>query len=146
MKKVISLVCLLFFILSYSQKTFKYKDRHFPARYVLVGRKDTISTRVQNIGYVTHKKFYAETYVGSILTISESGEKQRVQESDIQYMEIIDLEGVKRKLFSSQLILGKNVGLLQKYNDGEKDGYVDYYRVSLTGPLSTKFYPKQVIK
>ncbi|MEN4761055.1 MULTISPECIES: hypothetical protein [unclassified Chryseobacterium] len=144
MKKILILSSLVCFIFSYSQESsFKYKDRHFPARYVLKGSNDTIKTRVLNIGVFSNKKYHAATYVGSVLTISEKGERKRIKESDIAYMEIEDLDGVKRELISSVPILGKDVGLLEIFDDGEKTGYIDYFRSSLSGPLSSRYYPKE---
>ncbi|UHO39601.1 hypothetical protein H5J24_05815 [Chryseobacterium capnotolerans] len=143
MKKFLTISSILYFVFTYSQEgDFKFKDRHFPAKYVLKGSNDTVRTRVLNIGVFSNKKYHAATYVGSVLTFSEKGERKRIKESDIQYMEITDLEGVTRKLVSSEPIIGKDVGLLEIYDDGERNGYMDYFKPSLTGPVASRFYPK----
>lgn len=133
MKKLIFLVSFFCFNLIFSQKQFEYKDRHFPVKYILKNSSDTIRTRVQNTGLFTNKKFSHATYINNMYVVDSLGNKTRVAEQDIDYMEITDLQNVTRKIISSSSVFSKDFGLLEIIYEGNKTAY---YRSATYGGLS----------
>ena len=128
MKKIIILLVIFSFIFGFSQNQFHYKDNHFPIKYVLKNSKDTISTRVQNIGIFSNKKFSPATYLINLNVIDSLGNKTKMSETDIDYMEITDLQNVKRKFTSSnKLHLTKDFGVIEIMYKGKISWYRDYF-------------------
>ncbi|MET3536155.1 hypothetical protein [Chryseobacterium limigenitum] len=137
MKRLIFLISFLCFNLFFSQKQFKYKDTHFPIKYILKNSTDTIRTRVQNMGLYTNKKFSSATYINNMYVIDSLGNKTKVPEQDIAYMEITDLQNVKRKIISSSTVFSKDFGLLETIYEGNKTAYYRSanYSVSIYSPM-----------
>ncbi|MDH6254397.1 hypothetical protein M2347_004124 [Chryseobacterium sp. H1D6B] len=127
MKKIPFLLGLFCFISVFSQNEFKYRENHFPIKYVLKNSSDTIKTRVQNVGIFSNKKFSAATYINNIYVLDSLGHKTAVPESNIHYMEITDLKNETRKFISSSSFLTKDIGLLEIKYEGKITWYRDWY-------------------
>lgn len=124
MKKMLLLLTIPCFSLLVAQKEELYNEVYFPVKYVLKNSKDTIQTKVLNIGYYTNEEFSPATYIRQMTVLDPSGKKLKVAENSIQYMEITDLKNVKRKFFDANPIISKDLGLLQEMYNGKKNDLV----------------------
>ncbi len=135
MKKMSLLLRIFCFSLLFSQKEQLYQEVYFPVKYVLKSSKDTIKTKVLNIGMYANEEFSPATYLKQMTVLDESGERVKVSENDIRYMEITDLKKVKRKFVDGKSVFSKDVGLLQIIYSGKKTAW---YRKSIySGPIYT---------
>jgi hypothetical protein len=135
MKKIVLLLSVFCFSLLFSQKEHnKYNEAYFPVKYLLKNSKDTIKTKILNIGIYDDQEFSPATYLKQITVLDPSGKKLKVNENNIQYMEITDLKKVKRKFISSKII-SKDQGLLQIMYQGKKTAW--YRRSYYSGPIYT---------
>lgn len=128
MKKFSVLLISLCFNLLFSQKETMFKETFFPAKYVLKNSKDTIKTKILNIGLYDNDEFSPATYIRQITVLDPSGKKIKVNEDDIKYLEMTDLKKVKRRFVTSKSVLAKDSGLLQVMYSGNK---TQWYRKSL---------------
>lgn len=137
MKKSILLLALVCSGFLFSQKANKDKTQeiYFPIKYVLKNSKDTIKTKVLNIGFYTNEEFSPATYIKQMTVLDPSGKKIKVNEDDVQYMEIIDLNKVERKFINGKSIFSKDLGLLQVKYNGKKTAW--YRKSSYSGPIYT---------
>lgn len=125
---------LLLFFLCFNF-LFSQKETYFPAKYVLKNSKDTVKTKILNIGLYDNDEFSPATYIRQITVLDPSGKKLKVNENDIKYLEIKDLKNVKRTFVHSKSALSKDSGLLQVMYSGNK---TQWYRKSFyNGPIYT---------
>jgi len=134
MKNTILLLALVCFNLLFSQKD-KNQEIYFPVKYVLKSSKDTIKTKVLNVGLYKNEEFSPATYIKQMTVLGPSGKNIKVNEDDIKYLEIVDLERVKRRFINDQSIFSKDVGLLQIMYNGKKTAW--YRKSSYSGPIYT---------
>ncbi|SDQ65516.1 hypothetical protein SAMN05421664_2038 [Chryseobacterium soldanellicola] len=135
MKNTFLLLAVICFNLLFSQQEDKNQEIYFPVKYVLKSSKDTIKTKVLNVGLYRNEEFSPATYIRQMTVLDPSGKKIKVKENDVKYMEIIDLEKVKRKFLNDPSILSKDVGLLEVMYNGKKTAW---YRKSVySGPIYT---------
>ncbi|MFN1215707.1 hypothetical protein ACKW6Q_01860 [Chryseobacterium kwangjuense] len=135
MKKTIVLLLSLCFSFLFSQKEKMFKETYFPAKYVLKNSKDTIKTKILNIGLYDNDEFSPATYIRQITVLDPSDKKIKVEENDIQYLEMKDLKNVRRRFVNARSVLSKESGLLQVMYSGHK---TQWYRKSFyTGPIYT---------
>lgn len=135
MKKITLLLSVVCFSLLFSQKEHnKYNEAYFPVKYLLKNSKDTVKTKILNIGIYDDQEFSPATYLKHITVLDPSGKKLKISESDIQFMEITGLKKVKRKFVNSKVI-SKDLGLLQIMYDGKKTAW--YRRSYFSGPIYT---------
>lgn len=112
-----------------------FKETYFPVKYVLKNSKDTIKTKILNIGLYDNAVFSPATYITQMTVLNASGKKLRINENDVKYLEITDLKKVKRRFINSKSVLPKDSGLLQVMYNGNKTAW---YRKSLyKGPIYT---------
>ncbi|CAA7387396.1 hypothetical protein [Chryseobacterium fistulae] len=127
----------LFFCFSFlfsQEKSNKYTENYFPIKYILKKSKDTVKTKVQNVGIDSNKGFSPITYIHNMYVLNSSGDKIKIAEDSIQYMQITDLKNVKRRFISSASILSKDIGLLEIMYKGKISWYRNnYYK----GPIYT---------
>ena len=134
MKKTILLLAFMCFNLLFSQED-PLQEVYFPVKYVLKNSKDTIKTKVLNIGFYSNDEFSPATYIKQITVLDTSGKKAKISENDIRYMEITDLKKVKRKFINAASVFPKDMGLLQVMYSGRK---TVWYRKSVySGPIYT---------
>lgn len=122
MKKINLFLLFLCFNFLFSQK-----ETYFPAKYVLKSSKDTIKTKILNIGLYDNDEFSPATYIRQITVLDPVGKKLKVNENDVKYLEIRDLKKVKRTFVNSKSVLSKDSGLLQVMYSGNK---THWYRKS----------------
>jgi len=135
MKKINLLLLSLCFNFLFSQKEAMFKETFFPVKYVLKKSKDTVKTKVLNVGLYDNSEFSPGTYIRQMTVLDPSDKKIRINESDIKFLEIRDLKKVRRRFVSSQSVLSKDTGLLQIMYNGSK---VAWYRKSFyKGPIYT---------
>lgn len=135
MKKITLLLLILCFNALFSQKEEMFKETYFPVKYVLKSSKDTIKTKILNIGFYSNEEFSPATYIKQMTVLDPSGNKVKVPENNILYLEIVDLEKVKRKFVDAKSIISKDLGLVQIIYSGKK---TDWYRKSsYSGPIYT---------
>lgn len=131
MKKIPLLLLFLCFNILFSQ----IKETYFPVKYLLKTSKDTITTKILNIGIYSDEELSPATYIRQITVLEPSGKKVKIPEQDIQYMEITDSRNTKMKFIDSKSVLAKDVGLLQIMFNGKK---TIWYRKNFhTGPIYT---------
>jgi len=130
MKKIHLLLLFLCFNFLFSQK-----EKYFPAKYVLKSSKDTIKTKILNIGLYDNDEFSPATYIQQITVLNSSGKKMKVNENDIKYLEIRDLKKVKRTFVNSKSVLPAASGLLQVMYSGNKTQW--YRKSDYTGSIYT---------
>ncbi|OPC17519.1 hypothetical protein BAX95_14560 [Elizabethkingia meningoseptica] len=143
MSRVFSISFIFIFILSFGQNKFEYKDRHLPAKYVLKNNKDTIVTRIAAVWAFSKKHFDPSTYLGKATFVDENGNKTKVKEKDIQYLEIVDFDGDVKKYTSAekfpQLEKLKD-NLLKILYEGRMGLYRHFYIYNIYGNYSTTSY------
>ncbi|SEW04895.1 hypothetical protein SAMN05421841_0792 [Chryseobacterium wanjuense] len=127
MKKITLLLLILCFNALFSQKEEMFKETYFPVKYVLKSSKDTIKTKILNIGFYSNEEFSPATYIKQMTVLDPSGNKVKVPENNILYLEIVDLKKVKRKFVDAKSIISKDLGLVQIIYSGKK---TDWYRKS----------------
>lgn len=120
MKNIAVLLFSLLSLLTYSQKKVEFKERDFPAKYVLKSSGDTIVSRVRNTGMVTNSKFSYYTILMKMPMVNDYGKKTIVKPEDISYLKITDPAGKTYKFISSESILNENAGLMKIIYDGSK--------------------------
>jgi hypothetical protein len=135
MKNTVLLLALVCFNVLFSQQEDKNQEIYFPVKYVLKSSKDTIKTKVLNVGLYRNEEFSPATYIRQMTVLDPSGKKIKVKENDIKYMEIIDLEKVKRRFINDQSIFSKDIGLLEVMYNGKKTEW--YRKSSYSGPIYT---------
>lgn len=91
----------------FGQKKFEYKNYHFSAKYVLKNSKDTIFTKIENFDKNRYPIFSYSTIVKRLNFRNSNGEKEAIDEGDIQYLEINDNLNVNRKFIASSSVLNK---------------------------------------
>lgn len=128
-------------IISFAQKKFEYKDRHFPAKYVLRNSKDTINTRIMNVGITNNNKYSVYTWVNKMVFVDENGNRKIMKEDELDYLEIHDLDGKVHQLYSSRKYMNKDVGLVEVLYHGKMSCLRDTYYINIYGNLgSTDYY------
>jgi len=135
MKKMILLLSIVCSGFLFSQKEEMFKETYFPVKYVLKNSKDTIKTKVLNIGFYDNSVFSPATYIREMTVLDPSSKKVKINETDVKYLEIRDLKKVRRRFVSSKSILSKDTGLLQVMYNGNKTAW--YRRSFYTGPIYT---------
>lgn len=140
MKRIFLSIIFLCFNLVFSQHTRKYNEVYFPAKYLLKNSKDTIKTKILNIGMYDDQEFSPATYLKHITVLDPSGKRLKVNENDIRYLEITDHNKMKRKFTGSEVV-SKDQGLLQVLYNGKKTAW--YRRSYYSGPVYT-YYTKDV--
>lgn len=110
----------------FGQKKFEYKNYHFSAKYVLKNSKDTIFTKIENFDKNRYPIFSYSTIVKRLHFRNSNGEKEAINEGDIQYLEINDNLNVNRKFIASSSVLNKNKGLLEVFHTGKISFFSDY--------------------
>lgn len=135
MKKSILFLALVSIHFLFSQQKDKSQEIYFPIKYVLKSSKDTIKTKVLNIGFYTNEEFSPATYIKQVTVLDPSGKKVKVNEDDVRYMEITDLKKVKRKFLNGKSVFSKDIGLLQIMYNGKKTAW--YRKSSYSGPIYT---------
>lgn len=135
MKKITLLLSVICFSLLFSQKEHnKFNEAYFPVKYLLKNSKDTVKTKILNIGIYDDQEFSPATYLKQITVLDPSGKKLKVNENDIKYMEITDLKKVKRRFVNSKVV-SKDQGLLQVMFEGKKTAW--YRRSYYSGSIYT---------
>ncbi|WP_326984433.1 hypothetical protein VUJ46_07825 [Chryseobacterium sp. MYb264] len=112
-----------------------FKEIYFPVKYVLKNSKDTVKTKVLNVGLYDNSEFSPGTYIRQMTVLEPSGKKQRINENDIKFLEIRDLKKVRRRFVNSKSVLSKEAGLLQVMFNGNKAAW--YRKSFYTGPIYT---------
>ncbi|WP_415328062.1 hypothetical protein [Chryseobacterium sp. MMS23-Vi53] len=135
MKKIVLLLTISFCNLLFAQKEELYNEVYFPVKYILKNSKDTINTKVLNIGYYTNEEFSPATYIKQMTVLDPSGKKLKVAENSIQYMEITDLKNIKRTFVDAKPIISKDLGLLQEMYNGKKT--IWYRKSNYSGSIYT---------
>jgi len=135
MKKIILLLTLVCCNLLFSQKEDKFQEVYFPVKYVLKSSKDTVKTKILNIGFYTNEEFSPATYIKQMTVLDPSGKKIKVNEADVRYMEVIDVKKVKRKFINGKSVFSKDMGLLQVLYNGKKTAW--YRKSAYKGPIYT---------
>ncbi|MCS3531304.1 hypothetical protein [Chryseobacterium sp. JUb7] len=135
MKKITLLLSVLCFSFMFSQKEELYQEVFFPVKYVLKSSKDTIKTKVLNVGIYTNEEFSPATYIRQMTVLDPSGKRIKVSENDIRYMEITDLKKVKRKFVDGKSVFSKDTGLLQMMYRGKKTAW--YRKSFYSGSIYT---------
>ncbi|SHK64385.1 hypothetical protein SAMN05444371_3135 [Epilithonimonas mollis] len=110
----------------FGQKKFEYKNYHFSAKYVLKNSKDTIFTKIENFDKNRYPIFSYSTIVKRLHFRNSNGEKEAINEGDIQYLEINDNLNVNREFIASSSVLNKNKGLLEVFHTGKISFFSDY--------------------
>lgn len=110
----------------FGQKKFEYKNYHFSAKYVLKNSKDTIFTKIENFDKNRYPIFSYSTIVKRLHFRNSNGDKEAINEGDIQYLEINDNLNVNRKFIASSSVLNKNKGLLEVFHTGKISFFSDY--------------------
>lgn len=135
MKKNILLFLIFYAALLFSQQGLaRYNEVYFPVKYLLKSSKDTIKTKILNIGIYDDQEFSPATYLKQITVLDQSGRKLKIKEDDIQYLEITDDKKIKRKFTDSKDISG-DTGLLQIMYNGKKTAW--YRKSHYSGPIYT---------
>lgn len=135
MKKITLLLSVLCFSFMFSQKEELYQEVYFPVKYVLKSSKDTIKTKVLNVGIYTNEEFSPATYIRQMTVLDPSGKRIKVSENDIRYMEITDLKKLKRKFVDGKSVFSKDTGLLQMMYRGKKTAW--YRKSFYSGSIYT---------
>lgn len=126
--KNLFLIIFFFFGITFhfGQKKFEYKKYHFSAKYLLKNSKDTVYTKIENFDKNRYPIFSYTTIVKRLHFRNSNGEKETINEKDIQYLEIDDNLNVNRKFTSSSLILKKELGLVEIFHIGTISFVSDY--------------------
>lgn len=135
MKKITLLLSVFCFGFLFSQKEELYQEVYFPVKYVLKSSKDTVKTKVLNVGMYTNEEFSPATYLRQMTVLDSAGKKIKVPENDIRYMEITDLKKVKRKFAEAKPVFSKDAGLIQVMYSGRKTAW--YRKSYYSGPIYT---------
>lgn len=125
MKKVALIIFIFSFVLGFSQKKKVYKDYHFHVKYLLKNSKDTIKGRIVNFDLVPNVFSYY-TIVDKFVVFNEKDEKKILKENDVQYLEVTDLIGERKKFVSSKIVSTKELGLIEIFTTGKIEHYSDY--------------------
>lgn len=119
----------------FSQKETGCNEIYFPVKYVLKGSKDTVKTKILNIGEYTNEEFSPAAYLRQITILDPSGNKVKIPENNIRYMEITDLNKAGRIFTDAKPVLPRETGLLQIMYSGKKT--VWYRKSAYSGPIYT---------
>ncbi|WP_160139936.1 hypothetical protein [Chryseobacterium sp. c4a] len=132
MKKIIFLLAIFSFVFSFSQE--KGSKGYFPAEYVLKNSKDTVKSKVRNMGVYTNDKYSFGTILFKMKMMNERGNTTWVPINEVKYIKILDENKQKHEYFASTDKFIKEKGLVEVLYEGKNINWYKGFNNSILTP------------